>query len=181
MADETTQPAKQPDLPEGQQPILTWEAKEFAEYSRDRQWYLVVGIVGVALTLGALVLAVLSDSVRDGLSTGLVALVFALATYVVIRHADDAPRTITYSINRLGVQVGDEFRPYNELKQFWLIYKPPVKTLHLQTVNRFKPIVRIDLADLDPLAVRNTLRTYLPEDTKREEDFLDKFSRMIRL
>lgn len=158
------------DAPASETPILVWEADEFAEYSRSRQWYLIVGVGGALLTIGMLVF-----------QQWLAALVFALATYVVIQHADDKPRRMTYSITKLGVNIGDTFHPYNELKLFWVIYKPPVRTLTFQTVNRFKPLIKIDLADLDPLAVKNTLKEYLPEDTKREEDLLDKFSRFIRL
>lgn len=166
----------------GTEPILVWEAKEYAEYSRSRRWYLAVGVTGVLLSLGALIIAIVfTKGLRDQLGQGLVAAVFAMATVVVLRHADDEPRQLVYSISKLGVTVGDVFYPYNELKQYWIIYKPPVKALHLQTTNKFKPIIRIDLADLDPLAVREALKNYLPEDTKHEEDFLDRFSRMIRL
>ena len=178
MADETTnlQPTDDPApaTPEttgnSETPILAWEAKEFAEYSRNHQWYLVVGIGGAILTIGALIF-----------QQWLMAVVFALATYVVIKHADDKPRELTYSITKLGINVGEHFHPYNELKLFWIIYKPPVKTLSVQTTNRFKPLIKIDLADVDPLAVKNTLKQYLPEEPKREEDILDKFSRFIRL
>lgn len=155
---------------EGSQPILVWDAKEFAEYARGSRWYWLVGAVGVLAAIGMLFF-------RQWTA----AAVFLLATYVVIQHADDKPRQLTYSITKLGVNVGDKFYPYNELKMFWLIYKPPVKTLTLQTINRFRPLVKIDLAELDPLAVRNALQEYLPEDTKHEEDFLDRFSRFIRL
>ncbi len=165
----------------GAEPILSWEAKEFAEYARDKRWYTLVLGGGILLTIGAVALALLSNTLRDGLSYGLVAAVFALGTYVVLKHADDTPRMLTYSISKLGITVGDTFHPYGELRQYWLIYKPPVRTLHIQRVNRYKPILRVDIADVDPLAIREALKNYLPEDTKRAEDFLDRFSRFIRL
>jgi hypothetical protein len=179
VANTETEVAQTPES--GSEPILSWEAKEFAEYARDKRWYTVVLVAGIVLAFGAVVLALLSKSLRDGLSYGLVAVVFALGTYVVLKHADDAPRMLTYSISKLGVTVGNTFHPYGELRQYWLIYKPPVKTLHIQRINRYRPILRIDMADVDPLAIREALRPYLPEDTKRAEDFLDKFSRFIRL
>lgn len=171
MADQPTQPTPTSAAPDaGEQPILMWEAKEYAEYDRNKHWYIVVGVVGALLTVGALIL-----------QQWLAAVVFALAAFVVIRHADDPPRTMNYAITKLGIQVGDNFRPYNELKLFWVIYKPPIKTLYVQSVNRFKPLIKIDLAEIDPLVIKNTLKQYLPEETKREEDFLEKFSRFIRL
>lgn len=165
-----------------EQPIMVWEAKEYAEYDRNHRWYVAVGVIGAVLTLGMLVdAAFFSTGLQERFSSVLVAVVFILATYVVIKHADDPARIITYSITKLGVHVGEKFRPYNELKMFWIIYKPPVSTLYLQTVNRFHPLIKIDLGDVDPLAVKNTLKEYLPEEQKREEDFIEKFSRMIRL
>ncbi len=199
MADETTSTPTSPDAPDAgaqpaaapeapaaplntEQPIMVWEAKEYAEYDRNHRWYLAVGIIGAVLTVGMLLdAAFFSHGLRESLSSVLVAVVFALATYVVMKHADDPARTITYSITKLGVHVGGKFRPYNELKAFWIIYKPPVSTLYLQTVNRFHPLIKIDLGDVDPLAVKNVLKEYLPEEQKHEEDFIEKFSRMIRL
>lgn len=156
--------------PSSEAPIMVWEADEFAEYSRSRQWYLIVGASGALMSVGMLIF-----------QQWLAAVVFALATFVVIKHADDKPRKLTYSVTKLGIHAGDSFHPYNELRMFWVIYKPPVRTLTIQTVNRFKPLIKIDLANVDPLAIKNTLKQYLPEDTKREEDLLDKFSRFLRL
>lgn len=153
-----------------EKPILVWEAKEFAEYSRDHKWYAVAGLIGGLVTVAALIL-----------QQWLAAVVFVLATFVVIRHADDTPRTLTYSISKLGVHVGERFVPFNELKAYWIIYKPPVKTLHFQTTSRFKPLIKADLGDLDPLAVQEVLKDHLPEQSQQSEDFLDKFSRFIRL
>lgn len=153
-----------------EKPILVWEAQEFLEYDRDKRWYVIAGVIGALLVVAALLL-------RQWLA----AVVFALATYVVIQRAGDKPRTFTYGISKLGIQVNQTFIPYNELRAFWVIYKPPVKTLTFQRVSKFKPLIKVHLADVDPLAVKNVLKTYLPEETKRDEDFLDKLGRLIRL
>lgn len=152
------------------EPIIVWQAKEFTEYERDHRWYVGAGIVGGLLVVASLFL-----------HQWLAAVVFVLATFVVLKHADDQPRTLTYTIGNLGITTGEKFRPYNELRSFGIIYKPPVKTLTIQTTSRFKPLIKIHLADLDPTAVREALKNYLPEQPKETEDFLDKFSRFIRL
>jgi hypothetical protein len=163
-------PAKRRAPSADEKPILVWEGQEFAEYSRNRKWYVLVGVIGGALTIGALVL-------RQWLT----APVFALATYVVLRHADDKPRTLTYQISRLGVTVGEKFHPFSELKTYWVVYNPPARTVTFQSTKRFKPLLKLNLEDVDPEAVRATLKPYLPETPKQSEDFLDKFSRFIRL
>lgn len=162
-------PAK-PSPEKSERPILAWEAKEFEEYDRNKRWYAVAVVIGALLVAGALVL-----------QQWLAAVVFALATYVVVRHADDKPRTLAISISKLGVQVADRFYPFSELKAFWIIYNPPVKTLTLQNTGRLKPLVKVGLADVDPLAVQNALKDHLVEKPKEREDFIDKLSRWIRL
>ncbi len=156
--------------PADEKPILAWEAKEFAEYDRNKRWYVLVILIGVLFVAGSLVL-----------QQWLAAVVFVLATYVVVRYAGDTPRTITYAISRLGVFVGEKFHPYSELKTYWVVYNPPAKSLTFQNTSRFKPLIKMRLAEVDPDAVRNALRPYLPELPKQGEDFIDKFSRFIRL
>ena len=153
-----------------ERPILAWEAKEFTEYDRNKKWYAIALVVGILFTAGALVL-----------QQWLAAVVFALATYVVVRHADDKPRTLMIAISKLGVQVAGRFHPFSELKAYWIVYNPPVRTLTLQSTSRFKPLVKVHLADVDPLAVQNALKDHLAEQPKETEDFIDKFSRWIRL
>jgi hypothetical protein len=151
-------------------PLLVWDATEFREYDRSKHWYAAVTVIGAILTIGAAIL-----------QQWLAGLVFLLATFVVIKHADDKPRLVTYAITKLGVHVDNRFHPYNELRTFWIIYNPPVRTVTLQSTSRFRPLIQIDLADVDPLTVGGTLRQYLPEESKHTEDIVEKFSRFIRL
>ncbi|MSU76171.1 hypothetical protein EXS54_01720 [Patescibacteria group bacterium] len=168
--DKTKQPVEQAVSERTEKPIIAWEAKEFTDYQRNKRWYILVGIVGAVLTVGALVI-----------QQWLTAVVFALATYVVMRHAGDKPRTITYSISRLGIQVGDKFYPYNDLKQYWIVYNPPIRTLSFQLTSRFKPLIKMNIGEVDPDAIREALKEHLPELPKQGEDFIDKFSRWVRL
>ena len=173
-SEKSTQPATtkspRPAAAASEKPILAWQGQEFPEYSRNRKWYVLVGVIGVLLTVGALIL-----------QQWLTAPVFALATYVVLRHADDKPRTLTYQISRLGVTVGGKFHPFGELKTYWIVYNPPAKTVTFQSTGRLKPLVKLHLEDVDPEAVREALKPYLAETPKQSEDFIDKFSRFIRL
>lgn len=169
-AAKTNQPTDKAVSTEREKPIIAWEAKEFNDYERNKRWYVLVGVVGALLTVGALVI-----------QQWLTAVVFALATYVVMRHAGDKPRTISYGISRLGIQVGHRFYPFSELKQYWIVYNPPVRTLNFQQTSRFKPLVKMHLGEVDPDAVRNVLKEHLPELPKQGEDFIDKLSRFIRL
>lgn len=151
-------------------PILSWEAKEFVEYERGSRWYTVAGLIG-----GLLVVAMIF------LQQWIAVAVFALATFVVMKHAEDTPRTLTYTIGTLGIHMSEDFVPYGDLRAYWLIYNPPLRSLTLQTTGRFKPLRKLPLGEVDPEAVRRALKPYLAERPKQGEDFLDRFSRLIRL
>ena len=151
-------------------PILSWEAQEFVQYERGSRWYTTAGLTG-----GLLVVAMVF------LQQWIAVAVFALATFVVMKHAEDTPRTLTHSISTLGIYLDDDFIPYQELKAYWIVYKPPLRSLTLQTTGRFKPVRKANLGEVDPGTIRDALRPYLPERPKQGEDFLDRFSRFIRL
>ena len=136
-----------------EKPIIAWEALEFTEYERNKGWYVLVAIAGVLLTIGALLL-----------QQWLTAVVFVLGTYVVMRHANDKPRTFHYSIGRHGVQAADKYIPFNDLKSYWIVYNPPTRNLTLQRTGRFKPLIKIHLGEVDPDAVHTALKEHLPEN-----------------
>lgn len=164
----TTTPQTAGAAPEA--PILSWEAEEFVQYDRGSRWYTIAGLTG-----GALVVMMIF------LQQWIAVLLFTLATYVVMKHAEDTPRTLTNSVSTLGIYLDEDFLPYQELKAYWIVYKPPIRSLTIQTTGRFKPVRKVNLGDVDPEVVRQALRPYLPERPKQGEDFLDRFSRFIRL
>lgn len=166
----SNQPAKPSAATDSRKPLLSWESKEFTEYERSKKWHFIVTVLGIVLTAGALVL-----------QEWTAAAVFALATLVVLTWADRKPRTFTFSISKLGIGVGETFYPYNELRSFWVYYKPPVQRLYVQPTNRFKQLIKADLHDVDPLQVQDLLKEHLPQETKGTEELADKFSRWIRL
>ena len=86
-----------------------------------------------------------------------------------------------YVITTMGIQVGERFYPYSQLKAFWVIYQPPVRTLNLQLTKRLSPQVVIQLGETDPVSVKSALSKRLPEETKRaSEDPIDRLARLVR-
>jgi hypothetical protein len=155
--------------PEVNEPLLRWQAPEFLFFEKDRKWFLLaalagVGVLGVALFFRQWIAALLV------LATGA----------VVYQHAGRAPREMEYVITKLGVQVGEKLYPYNQLKSFWLIYEPPVRTLNLQMTRRLAPQVVIQLGDTDPVSVKSVLSKHIPEEPRRGEDWIDRLARLVR-
>lgn len=152
--------------------LHAWTVQEYEQHERAVSWYIVMITVGLFLILFALF-------------TGnfLFALIIILFGIIMFLQAHQVPLQVPFKITELGVILNDRFYPWIELKDFYIIYQPPmVKTLYLDTVSSFRPLLRIPLLDMNPVEVRNTLKEYLEEDLdKEEEPATDKVARDWRI
>jgi hypothetical protein len=161
--------AQAPEQPAPNRVLLSWQAPEFVYYEKDTKWFVYGGLVLLFLIAAAAVL-------QQWL---MIVVILALAA-VIVQHARREPRTLEYKITEHGVETGEKFHPYNELKSFWIIYNPPVKTLYIESTKRLIPQIQVQLADQDPTQIRQALHSRIPEQEKRTEDWLDSFGRLIR-
>ena len=93
------------------------------------------------------------------------------------------PAQLMVSIFEDGIQAGENFYAYRDLKSFWIIYEPPeVKTLYFDFKSAWRPRLPVPLAEENPVEVRRFLLKYLEEDLSREsEPTSDALSRLLRL
>ena len=70
-----------------------------------------------------------------------------------------------------------------DIKEFALLYEPPiVKTLYVDFNSFWRPMVSIQLEDVDPNLVRESLLPYAYENLEREDETLtDMLRRMYKL
>ena len=67
----------------------------------------------------------------------------------------------TFAITEDGLLVGNEFFPYEKIKNFYIIYQPPdVKMLYFDPKNILRPLIGIPLDDQNPSAIREILSTF---------------------
>lgn len=141
-----------------------WTFQEYQQYERGQVWHIAMITIGVVLAL----YGVLSGNF-------LFALIVILVGIILFLQSQHSPPEVLFQIADLGVVVGNRFYPYAELDQFYIIYDPPqAKNLFFETKSSFRPMLRIPLADVNPVHVRQTLRTYLQEDIEREEEPLSE-------
>ncbi|MCX6807674.1 MAG: hypothetical protein NTZ80_02645 [Patescibacteria group bacterium] len=152
--------------------LLGWNAREWIQHEKGTTWWIIAGI--------AVIIAVIVALIYGQWTT---AVVFALlgGTYYLISH--EKPRVVPISITEFGVHFGDKFWQYANIRKFWIVYDPPhVTTLHLDIKEgkMIKEIV-IQLEDLNPLDVRDTLARQIPEAEGQEERSLDKIARTLKI
>lgn len=151
--------------------LVTWKFPEIPKYRYTRAWYVWMCIFGG----GLLVFAILS-------SNPLFAFIIVIAWALFFYRSRQKPALLVVTVTEDGVGVGKDFYSYDDLRHFWIIYKPPAKTLYLSFKSSIRPILSIALEDADPVAIRKQLKRFMAEDLdKEEESSSDAFGRLFRI
>jgi hypothetical protein len=156
--------------PKNSSPVkLEWIAPEFIKYKRDKNWFILPGVVALALVAIAIIL-------KNFLFTvGII-----IAAFVVYFYAVKEPRKIKFSISGKGVRVDNRIFPFEDLKSFWIFYNPPeIKELSIRSKKMFIPYIKIPLGDQNPAEVRKLLLRFIPE-RKHNESAVDTWARKLR-
>src|SRR3989344_8538321 len=148
---------------------FVWTAPEFVHYPKNKTWYVVASVIGVILVGYFLVH-------KDFLTSALFALLFLMLVFL----AREKPREVRITLSGRGLKINEMALPYQQIKFFWIVYEPPtVKTLNFETTAYLNRFVTVQLADTDPVAIREFLLQYLLEDLDRQEQTVDTISRKL--
>lgn len=171
MPDDIKQMGNETTKEDHGQTLAEWTFPEFTKYKKTRGWYF-------GITIFLLVLVLVGIFTQSYLFLLIIALVI-LIYYIRSRRE---PATINFGITEDGLEVGEAFYPYKNIKNFWIIYEPPeVKNLYV-SFKVLRPSLSIALLNQNPIKIRKILLNYLQEDlTKENESFADGLMRMLKL
>ncbi|MBI4281765.1 hypothetical protein HY625_02995 [Candidatus Uhrbacteria bacterium] len=150
---------------------LEWEFSEFVQHERGTVWYFCMTLIAGGLVLWSLF-------------TGnfLFALIIILVAALFIIYEQRGPRTMVCHIDDDGITVNGILHPYKEMKDFRIVYEPPVKVLYVIFQSMLQPRLTIALADQNPLAIRERLQKNVLEDIEQDGETLsDLLSRLFKL
>lgn len=154
------------------QSIFVWEMPEHEHYPRSSTWYLTVSIIALA-------------SVVYGIWTSnyLFALIILICAVILILAGNEEPKKVLVQIGHNGIVVNGEFIEFDHLYNFSIIYHPPfTKLLYIERKYSLKPRMKLFIEDEDPIAIREHLLQYLPENlVLRDEHFSDILGRLLRI
>lgn len=150
----------------------TWTYPEYEEFSRSVRWYVIMGILLLALVFYGI-----------WSKNYLFAVFLVLAAFLYLFRFRNKPRLITFSITEDGLEVHESFHPYKDLKKFWIVYDPPeVKRLYLEFKKGLQPVLSIPLETQNPVKIREILLEKIAEDVEKDEELLsDLLQRKIKL
>ena len=152
--------------------LIKWQAPEFIHSEKSPLWFALAG----SITIGIISYAILTDAAS-------MAIVFFLLAGVYYLLHQVKPKMVDIRINEMGIQVQNTLYQFGEIAGFYIIFEPEHdrKTLHLKTSKKMAPEVIIQLADSDPVALREVLLTKITEIERGDEPLADKIIRMLRL
>ncbi|MBU4315533.1 hypothetical protein KJ673_03990 [Patescibacteria group bacterium] len=149
--------------------IVSWETWEYPPHERSRQWYIIVSVIGIALLVFTIITA-----------NYLFALIILMTGIIVLINAMRHPDRLEVHITDSGIVLGDAFYEYKAIKEFALVYEPPiVKTLYIDFNSVLRPMISIPLEDIDPNLVRESLLPYVFENLDREDETLTDMLRRL--
>ena len=150
---------------------LTWEAPDREHTTRAPVWYLLFGLVGLALIL----FGIYNHSL-------IMIVTFSIMIVSVLILSVQKPQTITYQATKTGLVANNVLYPYKIIKTFWIIYNPPrVKILNFETAAYLNNRITFQLNHQDPVELRWFLKQYLPEDLDRNESVTETLARTLQI
>jgi hypothetical protein len=148
-----------------------WKIPAYPHYERGTLWYIVTGLIGGII----LVIAFLTYNF-------LLAVLVVMVGVVMVIQGGVRPPTVEVEISPLGIRRGSHFSPYASIDHFWIVYDPPIKSLHFVVPHSLFPVNHIPIDDQDPVELRTTLKKFIREDTDRDaEPVLDSISRILKI
>lgn len=153
--------------------LMMWTMEEFHQHERGTGWYVTFCVLG----LGLIVWALLSANYIFAI------LLILMGTYMLMEHFRD-PANVPVMVLTTGLVVGNHYHPWDEIKDFSIVYEPPeVRKLYLD----FHPVKHLPVGldfpeDMNPNELRETMLEFAREDLDRkEESFVDYMRRLYKL
>lgn len=137
---------------------VTWEAYEHNHTQKTSDWFWVLGIVTVAVT----VVAVLLGNTLFGILLFIAGLVTAL-------HARLEPKVIPFAVTQRGIRIDDKLYPYSTLESFFIdeenVFGPQML---VKSEKLFMPLLILPLPEEYIDEIEDLLASRLPEERLEE-------------
>jgi len=154
-----------------QEILAKWQISAYPHYERGPLWYILAGLVGGSLLVAAFATYNLL----------LAALVVMVGVVLVIQGGTHPPQ-IDVEVGTLGIRRGSHFYSYKSIDRFWIVYDPPIKSLHLILPRSLFSIVHIPIDGENPTELRDILKKSIREDAEKDtEPVLDSISRILKI
>lgn len=149
--------------------LYEWQAQEHTHRPKNATWFAVFAgaitvVVGTLIFFGNIIGA-LTMALVGGL------------TYFI---AQKQPATFRYRILVDGIAINNFLYHFRDLAAFNIVYEPGVvKTVLLRSKRMMAPMIHMEIGEADPVAMRDILLEFLPEDQEMTEPIVDIWARRL--
>lgn len=141
---------------------VVWQALEYHHFEKSSDWYWILGIVAVTVT----VLCILFGNILFGVF-------IILASIVGGVYAGRAPEIVESEISTKGIRFHKTFYPFDTLDSFWIEEEDVHPKIVVKSKKTLMTQILIPLGDMPADEIRAILLEYIPEIRIREP-FLHK-------
>ncbi|MDD3284073.1 MAG: hypothetical protein PHZ07_00585 [Patescibacteria group bacterium] len=151
--------------------LAQWHFPEFEPHDRNLLWYILLFVIATTFVIYSIITI-----------NFLFAVIVVMVVIILLMQNRKNPQEMEISIKEAGIDIGEKFYHYNNIKDFFIIYQPPeISNLYLELKNGFKTRLSIPLKNQNPVKTRDILLTFLEENLEREEEpTSDLLSRMLK-
>ena len=136
---------------------ISWQTIEYLHTEKTTDWYWIVAIITVSITLISIIFGNL-----------IFGILIIVSSFTLTLFASRKPESMEVEISNTGVRVGKTIYSYAHLSSFWIETREANPRVLLKSNKIFMPFVVIFLEDMDHEKIRTTLSQYLPEEEHRE-------------
>ena len=161
------------ELPDHGEKLMNWDFPEYEKHQRGIVWYAVITIASIGLLIWSII-------IEENI---LFASIIVIVLIIIFITSRSKPDVLTLNIFEDGIQIGEKFYFYKEIKKFWVVYEPPnVKTIYFSLYSNLRPLISIPLMDTNPLKLREILLEFIEEDLEHDsETSSDSWNRILKL
>lgn len=150
--------------------LYDWQADEHNHHPKSPMWY-------VALAAGTTVVTATLLFMANIIGALTIALIGGFIYYIAQRK----PQLARYRILVDGIAINNLLYHYRDLAAFNIIYVPgETKTVILRSQHVFSPLLHMEIGDADPVAIRDLLLEFIPEDQDMMEPIVDVVARRLK-
>ncbi|MFT7507791.1 MAG: hypothetical protein ACI92I_000959 [Acidimicrobiales bacterium] len=137
---------------------IAWEAYEHHHTEKGSDWFWVLGIITLAVTITSILLGNL-----------LFGILIFIAGLVTALHAKREPKVIPFAITQRGLRIDDKLYPYSTLESFFIDDEHPHgPQLLAQSEKLFMPLLMMPIPEEYADEIEDILASRLPEEHLEE-------------
>jgi hypothetical protein len=150
--------------------LLEWQAPEHVHRPKSPVWFAALA-AGTTVVIGVQLFFFVNF---------VGALTFAFLGGLMYYIAQQKPAMVRYRILVDGIALNSTLYHYDDLEAFNVLYQPGETSAVLLRSNRtFVPLIHMEIGEANPVAIREVLAEFLPEDPELTEPLVDVAARRL--